>query len=55
MNPANDEKEAQQAPDVSSDRAPPADAKPQGNPNAVKKPPLAIEEIEDLEDDAKGG
>ena len=44
------------APDVGADRdapAPPA-APDQGIPQ-IKKPPLGIKQIEDLEDDAKGG
>ena len=47
--------EGQQAPDVSSDRSAPAGGKPGGKPEVAKTPPLKIREIEDLEDDAKGG
>ena len=44
------------APDAGVDRdAPAAPEKPdQGQPQ-IKKPPLGIKQIEDLEDDAKGG
>ena len=68
MDPANGETEGtqrfdeklpgqagQQPPDVSSDRGAPADAKPGAKPETAKRPALKIREIEDLEDDAKGG
>ena len=43
-------------PDVSSDRiVPSTDAEPEGSLDRVKSKPLGIEQIEDLEDDAKGG
>ncbi len=55
-NEDNDEGEvAQQAPDVSSDRVPATDAEPEGSLDKVKTAPLGIQEIETLEDDAKGG
>lgn len=50
-----DGEEAQQAPDVSSDRVPATDAEPEGSLDKVKTAPLGIQEIENLEDDAKGG
>jgi hypothetical protein len=43
------------APDVSSDRVPATDAEPEGSLDNVKTAPLGIQEIENLEDDAKGG
>ena len=49
------EQETQAAPNVSSDRVPATDAEPEGSLDKVKTAPLAIQEIEDLEDDAKGG
>ena len=49
------EPEVQQAPDVSSDRSAATDAKPEGGLDRVKKAPLAIKDIENLEDDSKGG
>jgi hypothetical protein len=43
-------------PDVSSDRRAPADAVTPGDaPAKARKAPLAIKEIEELEDDAPGG
>lgn len=42
-------------PDVSSDRVPATDAEPEGSLDRVKTAPLGIQQIEDLEDDAKGG
>ena len=45
----------QQAPDVSSDRVPATDAEPEGSLDKVKTAPLGIQEIENLEDDSKGG
>jgi hypothetical protein len=43
-------------PDVSSDRRVPADAvTPRDSPAKARKAPLAIKEIEELEDDAPGG
>ena len=50
-----DVEEAQQAPDVSSDRVPATDAEPEGSLDRVKTSPLGIQEIENMEDDAKGG
>jgi hypothetical protein len=47
--------EAQPAPDVSSDRVPATDAEPEGSLDKAKTAPLGIQEIENLEDDAKGG
>lgn len=44
-----------QAPDVNSDRVPSTDAEPEGSLDRVKSAPLGIKEIENLEDDAKGG
>ena len=41
--------------DVSSDRVPATDAEPEGSLDRVKTAPLGIQEIERLEDDAKGG
>ena len=41
--------------DVRSDRVPATDAEPEGSLEKVKAAPLGIEEIESLEDDAKGG
>lgn len=46
---------AQPAPDVGSDRVPSTDAEPEGSLDRVKSAPLGIQEIENLEDDAKGG
>ena len=46
---------AQPAPDVSSDRVPAKDAEPGDSPDKNKTAPLEIREIENLEDDAKGG
>lgn len=43
------------APDVSSDRVPSTDAEPEGSLAKEKTAPLGIREIENLEDDAKGG
>ena len=40
--------------DVISDRVP-SDAESKGNPDRAKTSPLEIQEIESLEDDAKGG
>ena len=42
-------------PDVSSDRIPATDAEPEGSLDEVKTAPLGIQEIENLENDAKGG
>ena len=47
--------EARPAPDVSSDRVPATDAEPDGSLDKAKTAPLGIREIENLEDDAKGG
>jgi hypothetical protein len=44
-----------QAPDVSSDRVPATDAEPEGSLDQAKTAPLGIQEIENLEDDSKGG
>jgi hypothetical protein len=52
---SKDVEQGQAAPDVSSDRVPATDTKPEGGSSRVKSPPLAIREIENLEDDAKGG
>jgi hypothetical protein len=49
------ESQTQQAPDVSSDRVPATDAEPEGSLDRVKTAPLNIQDIENLEDDAKGG
>jgi hypothetical protein len=49
------EGKTEQAPDVSSDRVPATDAEPEGSLERVKAGPLGIQEIENLEDDAKGG
>lgn len=43
------------APDVSSDRVPSTDAEPEGSLAKAKTAPLGIREIENLEDDARGG
>jgi len=52
---SEDAKPSQQ-PDVSTDRvAPSTDAPPEGTPDRAKSAPLGIQQIEDLEDDAKGG
>lgn len=40
---------------VSSDRVPATDAEPEGSLDQVKTAPLGIEEIENQEDDSKGG
>jgi hypothetical protein len=40
---------------VSSDRVPATDAEPEGSLDKVKTAPLGIEEIENQEDDSKGG
>ena len=42
-------------PDVDSDRVPATDAEPEGSLDRVDAAPLGIQEIENLEDDAKGG
>ena len=47
--------EAQPAPDVSSDRVPSPDPKRVDSLDKAKTAPLEIQEIENLEDDAKGG
>ena len=48
--------EKTQPPDVNADRLGPASNGPvKGGPDAAKKPPLTIGDIENLEDDAKGG
>jgi hypothetical protein len=47
--------QTQQPPDVSSDRVPATDAEPEGSLDRVKTAPLNIQDIENLEDDAKGG
>jgi hypothetical protein len=47
--------ETHAAPDVSSDRVPSTDAEPEGSLDCVKSAPLGIQQIEDLEHDAKGG
>jgi hypothetical protein len=47
--------DSRQAPDVASDRVPATDAEPEGSLDRVKSGPLGIQQIEDLEDDAKGG
>lgn len=47
--------EAQPAPDVSSDRVPATDAERGDSLDKAKTAPLEIQEIESLEDDAKGG
>ena len=44
-----------QPPDVNSDRVPATDAEPEGSLDCVKTASLGIQEIENLEDDAKGG
>jgi hypothetical protein len=49
------DKQEEAAPDVSSDRVPATDAEPEGSLDRVKTAPLGIQEIENLEDDAKGG
>lgn len=49
------DQQAQAAPNVSSDRVPATDAEPEGSLDRVKTAPLGIQEIENLEDDAKGG
>ena len=45
----------QPTPDVSADRVPATDAEPEGSLDKVKSAPLGIQDIENLEDDAKGG
>lgn len=47
--------EPQAAPDVDSDRVPSTDAEPEGSLDHVKSAPLGIQEIENLENDARGG
>jgi hypothetical protein len=48
--------EQTQPPDVNADRlVPTSDAPMPKGADASKKPPLAIRDIENLEDDAKGG
>jgi hypothetical protein len=49
------EEEVQAAPDVTSDRVPATDTAPEGSLARAKTAPLGIQEIENLEDDAKGG
>lgn len=49
------EDEPQAAPNVDSDRVPATDAEPEGSLDKVKTAPLGIKEIENLEDDARGG
>lgn len=58
--PANEDErpgseEAQPAPDVSSDRVPAPEAEPGERLDKAKTRPLEIQDIENLEDDAKGG
>lgn len=45
----------QPAPDVDSDRVPATDAEPEGSLDRVDATPLGIQDIENLEDDSKGG
>lgn len=45
----------QAEPNVDSDRVPSTDAEPEGSLDNVKTAPLGIQEIENMEDDAKGG
>jgi hypothetical protein len=47
--------DAPPAPNVSSDRVPATDAEPEGSLDKAKTAPLGIQEIENMEDDAKGG
>jgi hypothetical protein len=48
--------EQTQPPDVNTDRLmPTSDAPAPEGPDATKKPPLTIGDIENIEDDAKGG
>jgi hypothetical protein len=49
------ENDAEQPPDVSSDRVPATDAEPEGSLDKAETAPLGIQQIENLEDDAKGG
>ena len=53
LDDANDAESTQQ-PDVRSDRAAPI-GDDDGAPREPKRPPMTIEEIEELEDDAPGG
>ena len=57
--PADEEKrlgdKPQPAPDVSSDRVPAPNAESGDSRDKAKTAPLEIQEIENLEDDAKGG
>ena len=52
---SDDRTEGQAMPDVSSDRAPAPDAEPEGAYEPGKTAPLGIKDIENLEDDSKGG
>lgn len=52
---ADTDPDTQATPDVSSDRVPATDAEPEGSLDKVKTAPLGIQEIENLENDAKGG
>ena len=54
-NDAQKPQKPQPAPDVSTDRVPATDAEPEGSLAKVKSAPLGIQDIENLEDDAKGG
>ena len=53
--PANPKTPPDQAANVESDRVPATDAEPEGSLDKVKTGPLGIQEIEKMEDDAKGG
>jgi hypothetical protein len=53
--PRPEDDEWQPAPDVKSDRVPAKDAERGDSREKNKTAPLEIQEIENLEDDAKGG
>jgi hypothetical protein len=57
MSPENPDPDVRhdQAPDAPSDRAQPGETESKDGRGPAKKPPLEITEIENLEDDAKGG
>ena len=54
--PTGAEADGHAKPDADSDRiVPSTDAEPEGSLDRVKSEPLGIQQIEDIEDDAKGG
>lgn len=52
---SDDDGDIEAAPDAPSDRVPATDAEPEGSLAKAKVAPLGIQEIENLEEDARGG